>query len=322
MKKLTETLINVITTKSKVKELLEEIIKSENQTIKLIIKEFNDPFNSYTENNNIYIKESLLKNIDFSNNLSTKGNIYWLIKNIYHELAHINQENQVNQGILSDASMFYITTNIINDYLDSEDYVRNYKYQEIEINANQTAWQKVLELLDDDNQFTDIVKQINQEIIYLEYLELFLNRTTKENKIVSVLKMIPTNLNTVIKENPQLLEQYQNLSNFYKKNGMPKSIIEILTNINLIDYYDNTKLWLNRMFFLRVINQDLTELKKVSEDTKKRYIDLFNKMSTEITSAINRLETLITPEKNFSVQEYQRYILVLNNKKNELKEIK
>lgn len=320
MKRLTKLLIEVINNKSRVKELLEEIIKEENINVKLIIKEFEDPFNSYTENNNIYIKESLLENIDFGDDLSKKGNIYWLIKNIYHELSHINQEYQANQGILSDASMFYITTNLINDYLDSEDYVKNYKYQEIEINANQTAWNSLLELLENNKFFQDIIKQIHQEITRLEFQELFLNRMTKENKIVSVWELLPDNLNKVIRLKPELLTKYSVLTIFYRNNGVPKSLIETLSEINLLDYYENTKLWLNRMLFLKVINQDLDELKNSSQTIQNRYLELFNKMVIDYNLNINKLKSLDTIENNFSVQEYQKYNSIINDKITEIKE--
>lgn len=318
MEKLRKILIDVIAKKQDVEVLLNEIILTENKKsnleINLIIVEFEDPFNSYTENQTIFIKKRLLEAVDLSNNLTKKNNIFWLLKNIYHEIAHIYQKYDAEQGIISDKSMLYITTNLIHDYLDEEEYVRNYYYQEIEINANEIAWLELLNLLNNENQFLEIIKQIKLEQEKLEIAKLVLERITKDNKMISAWIIFPLNLNKALKNNPIILKKYLCLNVFYHKNGTPKSLIEILAEINLANHYSTTKLWLNRMFFLKVINQNLQELDNAELKIKKRYSLLLEKMKEDFYINDNKLKK-ITPELvSFTKEEYKHVTSIIKDK--------
>ena len=114
------------------RELFESIkcIEEKNNsiTINLVFKDLDEDVNTYTEDDTIYYNiksiDNMIINDDFDNDL----NVYSLIRDFYHEIKHVIERNNANNGIVSDSTMFYIVTNLIDEYYDSSDYKRNYYY--------------------------------------------------------------------------------------------------------------------------------------------------------------------------------------------------
>lgn len=321
-RKFQQWIIEIVMNQGKVEKLLDAILLEENKhnhlETHLIIEEFTDLCSSYTENNSIYLKKSLLENVDYSSNIKKKNNIYYLIKNIYHEIMHIRQSQEAKQGILSDNSLFYITTNFIHDYLDPEEYVRNYAYQEIELLANRFAWKKVHTLLEKEKFFQDTISNIEEEEKHLEWVELYLKRFTRNKQVISVWKTFPHNLNQVIQNHSYLLNSYPILNYFYYMDGTPKSLLLILEEIPLADFYQTARLWISRRFFLEIITLNIYELKYHSFQVKNDYLELFQKIVVDYVTAVSRFKEISMEHDQVMIEEYEKTSMLIISKIEEL----
>ena len=325
MEKLRKILVETIRMEKNIKQLLQEITRREGKKsgipIELKIEEIKEPCNSYTEENVIHLNKILITAIDYSEEIQKKNNIYQIVKNIYHEIAHINQKREAKAGIISSNSLFFITTNLIHDYLDPDDYLRNYPYQEIEILANQYAWNQLLILLGKEKKFNKVVMKIHEEQKKLEHQILFLNRLNGNRQMQSICKLLPQNLNQVVGENPKILREYPVLLFFYYENGVSKDIIEILFELKLETIYENAHAWFYKVLFEKFLTEDSKQLVKASPSIQNRYIELLQKMVKEYIHNLEQLNDLEAIEKNFTVKEYQKIGLLIRNKINMLNNI-
>lgn len=314
MNKILNKIFNeTLTSHNNVDILFQKIIEYEsskqNLNIKLIIKDFDEPFNSYAEDNSIYIKKSIIKKVDFSNKINKDNNIYYLIKNLYHELEHIKQQNKLELNIIEDGSMFYLITNLINEYYDKNYYLNNYNYQEIEIDANFKAWKSVIELLGNKNK---IISQIEEEISKVKLNYLLINRSNINKSNISVFDYIPLCLNEIVKKNKHLLNDYPILNYFYDKNGMDKTIIELLENNIILEFHNNCSIFIERLFFHKVLKQDTKELKMYSNEIYLKYIELFEAMIINFYDNFNYL-------KKYALVDNKQIKLAINYYNNDVK---
>lgn len=322
MEKLRKILVETIIIENNIKQLLQEIIIRENKKnethIELRIEELKEPCNSYTEDNVIHLNKILITTIDYSENILKKNNIYQIVKNIYHEIAHMNQQKEAGAGMVSNNSLFFITTNLIHDYLDPDDYLRNYSYQEIEILANQYAWNQLLILLGKEKRFNNVVMKIQGELKRLKGQMLLLNRLNNNKQTQSICKLLPQNLNQVVRENPKILRKYPVLLFFYYENGVSKDIIEILFQIKLETIYENAHAWVYKVLFEKILTEDSQQLAQMPHNLQNRYIELLKKMIKEYMHNLELLSDLESLENKFTMGEYHKMGLLIINKINML----
>lgn len=295
-------------------DLLNYIVSDENTKYninsKIILKDFDENCNSYTENNTIYLKKSLLLNIDFSNNIKKYNNIYYVIKNIYHELAHMRQIHDAEKNIINDGSMLYIATYLINKYNDKDYYLRNYNYQFIEILAEEYAYNSVLNLLSDNsilkNNINDMINNINlhKEIIY---------RIDAYGNAISVFNYFPDIIKSIIQNNVNLLIEFPLLLNFFDNNGKFKNINKILENDNFIDVYNMCPRFIRYLYFNEIFTAQLDE---------KFCIKYLNILKCFVEDYINSFSYLLNcrlvsvKSVNFSIQYYEKNAKIVLDKIN------
>ncbi len=237
------------------KQIILEEEKNNNIELKLVIKEFLELANSYTEDNTIYINKNAIDNVVYNDDIDNKYNYYNLIKNLYHEIRHLIQEHEADTGIINNSSFFYITTNLIDEYYDKDDYKRNYKYVEIELDANIYAYTKLKKYIDNK----ELLKNIDNRIKELNNLLHNSIRIDKNGNIVKTYNYIPDILDNIIKNNPSILHKYSQLSLFYFSDGTRKGIIDLDIN-KIIELYKDNDIFFKQMLLKDNDNKVLKEL--------------------------------------------------------------
>ncbi len=236
--------------KNNLLNLFTSIIKEEKNNyqldIGLKIEEFDMPINSYTDNNIIYFNENILNNISISTDINQKNNIFILIKNLYHEIRHIKQKKDAKSFVLNNESLFYIITTIINDYYDETDYMRNYKYQEIEIYANYFALTKLKALLLKNYREKFILEKIDTELSVLKNALTVNRRIDKANNELNEKIYISNIMNIIIRKHSNIFAVYPQLKLFYNETGL-KSLNEILSDITLNENSNNISVFIEKI---------------------------------------------------------------------------
>ena len=244
--------------------------KNNNIEVNFIVKELDENVNSFTEDNIIFFNKKSIDNMIINDDIENRLNIYNLIKSFYHEIKHIIQIRDTNDGIISNSTMFYITCNLINEYYDSNDYRRNYCYQELEIDANIFGYTKLRELLIsiDENKYSKIINNIDIKINEFNNYLLYNQRINKDNKKEPIYIYLPRVMDSIIKKHSDILHKYSQISLFYFNDGKSKSIIEIVKDKRIISLYDTNDIFFEQMLLDKILNIRL-------EDTNKEFFGLF-----------------------------------------------
>ena len=287
-------------------DLLNYIVFQENNKYmldsKLVLSDFNESCNSYTENGIIYLKKSLLSNVDFSNDIKKYNNIYYLIKNIYHELTHLRQICDAEHDNVSDDGMFYIVTYLINEYGDKDYYLRNYNYQFIEISAEEYAYNCVLNLLTDGSL---LKKDINDVINRINLRKKIIYRIDDMGNEMSIFDYFPSILKSIIKNNLNLLDEFPLLLNFFNSNGSLKKIDKCSINI-----YDKCPVFFKYLYFYEILDI------KFSNDI---YLKIFESFISDYITSFEYLlnhRLIGVKEIDFSIQYYEKNAKIVLDKIN------
>lgn len=324
MNELRNLLIEVTQKKERFVDLLKKIIevecKNSHLIIKLELREFLEPFHSYTENSIIYIKPSLLEKVDFSNRFNQEFNFLLLIKNIYHEIAHIYQQNDYKKQILSDRSMLYMVTHLIDDWLDPDDYIRNYYCQELEIDANLYAYSKMKLLVKDTVYEKSIVPFILEKEKELLFIRLLLAHITGDTEVTSILEYYNNSVKKIIISHPNLVQQHVLLKIFYTTKG-EKSLKEILQEGIISSHYENIRITVFRFLFLRIIREQIRTIEGYSPVIQKRYVELFLKIGFDWIKSARQIlsgHPFAMNSINYSITIYQQNLFQILDKIEEL----
>lgn len=307
-------------TKDSVNAFFNKIIETEKKDnsigFSFMIEELSIPMNCYAEKDEIHFKKSSLDNIQFTYDYNG-NNIHILIKNLYHEIRHVIQKNKADNGILEDSAFFYITCNLINDYYDIEEYKRNYIFEEIEIDANIYAYNKLLELVDIDNE---LKKQTNNEININMILLLLQQRIDKKNNTISTYDHIPNILNIVLEKNHSLIELYPGLKVFYKENGQDKTIYELLENIEvIINSYKMCPIFYTQMLTNKLLSVELERINKEYIELLKTYLNIYLNNFKKIKNIPNKFIKNYYSQLCIKLRKIIDFILLNNNDKELLK---
>lgn len=287
-------------------DLMNYIVAQENNKYKfdsrLVFSDFNENCNSYTENGTIYLKKSLLSDVDFSNDIKKYNNIYCLVKNIYHEFAHLRQIYDAEHNNINDNSLFYIVTYLINEYGDCNYYLRNYNYQFIEISANEYAYNSILNMPGNDllieNNINDVINEINlcKKIIY---------RVNGDGNELSIFDYFPNILKKIIKNNTNLLNEFPLLLNFFNSNGDLKKIDKCSINI-----FDKCPIFFKYLYFYEILDI------KFSDDI---YLKIFESFISDYIISFEYLlnhRLIGVKEIDFSIQYYEKNAKIVLDKIN------
>lgn len=293
-------------------DLLNYIVAQENNKYKidskLVFSDFNENCNSYTENGTIYLKKILLSDVDFTNDIKKNNNIYCLVKNIYHEFAHLRQIYDAEHSNINNDSLFYIVTYLINKYGDCNYYLRNYKYQFIELSADEYAYNSILNIPDNDsliiNNINDVINEINlrKKIIY---------RVNDDGNELPIFDYFPNILKNIIKNNTNLLNEFPSLLNFFTNDGSFKKIDELINDDINIKIYDKCFTFFKYLYFNEILNFEF------NNEISDYYIKIFELFVDDYITSFEYLlnyRLIGVKEINFSIQYYRKNAKIVLDK--------
>lgn len=163
---------------------------------------------------------------------------------VNHELEHYKQSSMVNSGILNQSSFAMIKNSIFRNYLSTKDFdefVSNYRYRETEMEANVNGWKDTAKLMESYAKDTK-GKEIEQ-CYYLsgkKYMEKAnswqLKKLGDKKKKTTIENYNIKNLIEIVKNNPNLLNNFPQLNEFFDKSGnihKPFAFFEKYTDLEL-----------------------------------------------------------------------------------------
>lgn len=276
-----------------------QIINDSDLDIDLVFEDFDEPFNSYTLENRIVIKKSLINNVDYSDDINKKNNFYFLLKNLYHEIEHIRQKND----ILSDSKIFYEITNYVNQYVDDKYYSNNYDREFIEIFANINACKKVLLQVNDD-----VYQKIADELHNYQLQLLILERKDRNNKSISIFKIYPEYVKKIFVKKPTLVLQNELYQNLFDKDGKYKGLMEIINSGKLSTFCHKTPLFLYYFWLLELLDMDYDKISN-REDYDLIYKSITNHFREDYTKYLKN-----NINNSFSSKEYKRIMDLIDGR--------
>lgn len=185
-------------------------------------------------NNSIYInKDSIL----------TKT-IADLIQTICHETEHSIQRLESKEKRKTKIGLEYAIYNILREKYGKSVYKKNYRFEEIERDAEEQGERKAYEILSSLG-FTKEAKEIytlqktsndNRRFEYDFRIDESGKKSCRENFMFK-------KVSGIIKENPDLVKKYPSLGILYRNDGKPKSFREIIVDEFLINEVDKSEIY-------------------------------------------------------------------------------
>lgn len=221
--------------------------------------------NALIKNDSIYIKRELILDI-------RKGNLD-ILRTIYHEVHHINQNQRLINFDFSYNAILYLMDYIICCYMDIEYYDINYECNFEEIEARVVAYDSLLAFLNlyFPADYNKLKEEIYEDLLYLDEQKNNIYR-----KVGSKFIEREELLDIIIQNNPTLLSVYEILQFYYNFDGSKKSIVEIIErqkNKNISSDIEEIYHSLQKMDYLVIKNRRGTR-KNIMKDIEslKPYI--------------------------------------------------
>ena len=232
------------------------------------------------------------------------------IHTITHELQHYKQNQDMEKGKFSLSAWNYIKQRILRNYLSKKDYneyMNNYKFLEVEREANILGWQETASFLNTYSpHFQNEIKEASALSTQTLQTAKYGMKSTDNNKqsLFGIEKYNIEHLSKIIKENPQLLQQYKQLNLIFDKNGVKdlstliKEYTYILSNNKgkekeVNDFY-------NEVFSYYFIRLDMSKINLNNLSTKEQF-NMFGIISDlykrECESLKNMMDVFKTPDK-------------------------
>ncbi len=150
-----------------------------------------------------------------------------------HETEHAIQE-YASKNEDSVIALDTATDKILRDYLTTEKYnpyMNNYQYSEIETDANEMGWHYSSALLSTLGLQNRAKRQIDRESEEVKSNNFeFSFKQNPQNQFVTLEEMQIDELRKIIKENPELKQEYPVLQNFYNNDGTEKPFEELIVD--------------------------------------------------------------------------------------------
>lgn len=156
------------------------------------------------------------------------------IQGLYHELTHIKQYDQMKKGYVNYQAVQMATQLADMDTRKrraQKDYLRNYKYAEVELDANINAFKETQRFF--EKYLPDRISEVKPKLTKDQMLE-----TLKQSSAVKIDKkknrQLPDEFNVAIldnivsKKHKKLLTKYPQLNLFYDKKGKSKDLETLL----------------------------------------------------------------------------------------------
>ncbi len=202
-----------------------------------------------------------LVNQDFSKPYNDY-NVSYDIKTImvlFHELQHLRQNNEFRDDVfLNNTTFNVIKTKILNEYLSKNgqsEYLINYKYREIEREADVFGWVQAFTIL---NKYApdriDEIKEVKNHAVKTFYEQsVAYQKDTENNKLADIELYNVTKLTEIIQKNPNLIKKYPSLKLFFNEDGSRKNLKDLV--ITYHDTENNKHIFENYEVDMNVFNE-------------------------------------------------------------------
>lgn len=296
------------------------------------------------EINGAFIEPNLQVESDFSGKYMIATGMNLLIQGIYHELQHYKQSHDLENNIINISSYNMLKNRIFREYLSDakfNEYITNYRYREIEREADIVGWRETAEFL---KKYASKDKFAEIKISSFNSVRTKLNKSCAFNTSKTGYKVIQNRYNMyylikIIKENPSCIKEYPMLNLFFDKNGNRvkiKDMIKVLTSISLNknidykvrqDYYDVYEEILS--FAFEITNLDKLNIDELNDEEKSNYFSLIaDAYERECRELKNMMDVYLENESKVfdviamsrikKIKKYYDYLIKNQNKIDEL----
>jgi len=259
-----------------------------------------------TDDNYAIINKKLLQRVSIRNNIiksrdkiTTGGEeLLAILHTMYHEIRHQKQTEDAKKGILNDISFFMAARNVIYSMDKNFDYEKNYKYYEVEKDANAKAWEDV-EWLIKTYISSYNVEALSRNILrhkLTEELEKIIGiRVDKNSQSYLSIELLIKYLDDAFLKDKILLNiEYQQFLKFYNQNGAPKRVIDILKlsfTYEFKEFYCAQVSYRSRQYDYRVTENDIKALdQKETQTIIKNIKILINVTQSKLNKICDRVE--------------------------------
>lgn len=227
-----------------------------------------------------------LEDLKESNRKKDEYSFIISVQNLYHELTHVKQYDQSKKGYVNLQSMEMSKQLINNKYRKGKsykDYMKNYKYSEIEIDANIEAWKETQSFVERymPDKINHVKSNLNKKQMLAQLTDSSAVKYVGRNKE----KLLPEKadvelMNDIMsKKAKKVFLEYPQMKVLYEKDGKLKTFEKLLfereRNINEKNdsnnryenvYYDyiNYNIDNDSLLFLDPYNKTDKELKMMS----------------------------------------------------------
>ncbi len=234
---------------------------------------------------------------DYQKGSSTKEEYSFILSlnNLYHELTHIKQYNQCKRGYVNLQSMEMAKQLINNKFRKGKsvkEYIKNYKYSEIEIDANIESWKEVQRFF--ERYMPEKINQVKSSLDKKQMLTELVNSSAVKYTGRNKEKLLPEKVDVetmngiMAKKSRKVFNEYPQMRVLYERDGKPKSLEKLLLererninektddNNNFQDiYYDhiNYNVDNDMLMFVDAYNKTDRELKMISSSLADTMLD-------------------------------------------------
>lgn len=236
-------------------------------------------------NNKLEIESATLKN----------GKLEGLsiLKTLFHEIRHAVQDKNKFENSANALSYMKSIREILGMNND-EEYHRNYRYYDIEADANNYGWMEIRAILKDYMNFPEKKRLDAYADIYAtEHLirKSFPAKTDENNKLCPTWTYMINSLDNYFRQNPSDLNgKYSHFKKFYNSDGSAKTYGELLL-LDSADVRQYSDLYLN-MINARVNNKLDIGINSLSLEGKKNIIRNYNTIIYAIYDKLSNLKMI------------------------------
>ena len=192
---------------------------------------------------------------------------------IYHELWHAFQLYKIEKGIIDSESIGHLERQLIEDYIDEDDYTRNYKKQIFENDSEIHGYKEAILFYEKflGIELIKFLKISNEKRRFHENQKKYSYKKNKQGKIFLNETYITKYMDKIIKKHPELLNQYRGLKLIYDDDGNPLDIVSLNNNAKKMGFE------FEKYVIARILNLDLRkiDLNKIDYDSYKNLVLAF-----------------------------------------------
>ena len=207
----------------------------------------------------VFVSKKYLVGTNFKDNTLSQNNAQLkngrfeglvLLKTLFHELRHAVQDKNVFDKSINDISFSKSIVSLLR-MVDSSEYKRNYRFYDIEADANYYGWRWVEDAIANymNVSVKDRLKGYSDIYAAQQVIKRGMPSKTDENtKQLPIWSYTVKKLDEYFLNNPRTLsKEYSQFSCFYNLDGKPKSLVEIL-RIDSIKVSNFPEMFTNMVF--------------------------------------------------------------------------